>query len=385
MSCSFSHSRRLLAGLLCVLAFSLEALAAGTEPVYDFCAADFAGTEPVEGVCLTRVPEASEGVLRLGRRILRTGDVLTAEQLDRMEFEPAASREAIATIGYLPIYDSGVAEAAVVTISIRNRADQPPVAQDSTVETYKNLPNEGLLSVTDPEGRAMVYTLVRSPKRGDVVLREDGSFVYTPKHNKVGADSFTFTAQDPAGNVSREATVTVRIRKPTDSAQYTDTVGNSCRFAAEWMKNTGIFSGETITGQACFCPEEPVTRGQFLSMLMEVLELPVDRQAQETGFLDEAEPWLKPYLAAALRSGIIQGYPCQGGIEFRPQETITACDASQMIQNALDIAMPVAAMEDLNATFLEASETPLTRADVAVVLYEVNCHQKDAGLKKVFQ
>jgi VCBS repeat-containing protein len=43
------------------------------------------------------------------------------------------------------------------------------------------LPNEGKLKVTDPEGQAMTYTVLRQPKRGTVEIREDGSFVYTPK------------------------------------------------------------------------------------------------------------------------------------------------------------------------------------------------------------
>ena len=67
--------------------------------------------------------------------------------------------------------------------------------------------------------------------------RPDGSFIYTPKKNKVGVDSFTYTATDASGKVSREATVTIQILKPTDARQYTDTVGLDCRFEAEWLKN----------------------------------------------------------------------------------------------------------------------------------------------------
>ena len=65
------------------------------------------------------------------------------------------------------------------------------------METYKNLPNKGKLKVTEPEGEHMVFTVVRQPKRGQVVINEDGSFEYTPKKNKVGVDSFTYTATDP--------------------------------------------------------------------------------------------------------------------------------------------------------------------------------------------
>ena len=37
----------------------------------------------------------------------------------------------------------------------------------------------------------------------------------------MGVDSFVYTAADPAGKTSREATVTITILKPTEAAQYT--------------------------------------------------------------------------------------------------------------------------------------------------------------------
>ena len=147
----------------------------------------------------------------------------------------------------------------------------------------------------------MTYTLIRQPKRGTLELHEDGTFTYTPKKNKVGVDSFTYTATDPAGNISREATVTVRILKPSEAAQYTDPANADCRFEAEWLRSTGIFAGETVNGQLCFSPDESVSRGQFLAMLMEVLEMPVDHSVEQTGFLDESPLWLKPYVAAAVQ------------------------------------------------------------------------------------
>ncbi|MFR8332989.1 MAG: Ig-like domain-containing protein [Oscillospiraceae bacterium] len=48
-------------------------------------------------------------------------------------------------------------------------------------------------------------------------MGEDGAFTHTPKKNKVGKDSFSFTATDEAGAVSNEATVTIEILKPLDN------------------------------------------------------------------------------------------------------------------------------------------------------------------------
>ena len=52
-----------------------------------------------------------------------------------------------------------------------------------------------------------------------MVLGEDGAFTYTPKKNKVGTDSFSFTVTMSRA-VSNEATVTIEILKPLDNTTY---------------------------------------------------------------------------------------------------------------------------------------------------------------------
>ena len=203
----FSHRFfAFLLTLLLVFGISGGALAAevDSDSAYCFSQGDFTGEEPLVGICVMELPDAAAGTVLLGQRVVQPGDILTAEQLSSLTFSPVRTQEdAEAVVTYLPIYDSRVAPAATVCISIRGKEDKIPVAQDTTLETYKNLPNEGTLKVSDPEGQQLTFTLVRSPRRGEVALREDGTFLYTPKKNKVGVDSFTFTAADPAGNVSR--------------------------------------------------------------------------------------------------------------------------------------------------------------------------------------
>ena len=338
--------RRSMTGMLCALALVSSVSA-----------------QELTGVFITQVPQGN--ALRLGSRVIREGDVLTAAQLEGLTLRG----ETEAVIRYLPIREGVPEPEAELVISLGTRKNEPPAAEDGFMETYRDLPNEGLLCVSDPEGDVLTFTLKRQPRRGEVVLREDGSFLYTPKRNKVGTDSFTFTAADPAGNVSREATVTIRILKPSDEKQYADTASSNCRFEAEWLRSTGIFTGETVNGQFCFSPDESVSRGQFLAMLMQVLDMPVDRSVEETGFSDESPRWLKPYLAAALRSGIISGYPAEGGAEFRPEQAVSADEASLMVSRALNFAIPTAAMDDDS---LPLGMDPLTRADAARTLYQIS-------------
>ena len=379
------HKKWLSLGLavLCLCCLHTAAMAAEVESdsVYCFTAGDFSDQQ-LTGICVTDLPDCSAGTILLGQRVVRTGDILTADQLAQLTFHPLRTEtDAAVTVTYLPIYENKVDKETTLNICIRGRVNKAPVAEDSVLETYKNLANTGHLKAHDPEGDMLTYTLTRAPRRGEVVIGEDGSFTYTPKKNKVGTDSFVYTATDPEGNVSRQATVTIQILKPSDKPTYTDTLGEDCRFAAEWMKHTGIFTGENISGQLRFRPDQTVSRGEFVAMLVQSLEIPVDENATHTGFTDEVPTWLKPYLAAALRSGLTAGWP--GGSIFGSSKPITGAEAALLLQNALALPVSTLSSADTDRTELALTvlaengivlegESDLTRGQVAQTLYQVS-------------
>ena len=370
--------RKIASTLLALALLAVPVAAAEVESggVYCFSAGDFSD-ETLTGICVTGVPD--NGAVLLGDRVIRAGDILTAGQVEQMTFSPTATEvngEAVMT--YLPIYPDRVETARTMAIAVLGREDLSPVAEDSALETYKNLPVEGRLKASDPEEQSLTYTMTRQPRRGAVTIREDGSFTYEPKKNKVGIDSFTYTATDPAGHVSREATVIVTILKPSQAQQYTDTIGQSCRFAAEWMKNTGIFTAEQVSGANCFQPDKTVSRGEFLTMLVSALEL--DTADVETAALEDAPAWFRPYLAAAMRCGLTAGLE-----DGKTDDAITGAEAAVMIRNALDL--PPA--EDAVATLAEngftlTAEEPMTRACAAETLYRMTQLAKDAPGAQIF-
>ena len=388
--------------VICVVSMATAVQAAQVESgsVYCFTSEDFSQKEALAGVCITGLPEANAGTVMLDTRVICKGDILTAQQIEKLTFSPLRTetdKEAVVT--YLPIYDDRVEKPATMTISIRGKEDKAPTAKDFSLETYKNLPNNSRLQSKDPEGETLTYTIVRQPKRGTVQLQEDGSFTYTPKKNKVGVDSFTYTAADPAGNVSRKATVTIQILKPTDAKQYTDTVGADCRFAAEWMKNTGLFVGETVSGKACFFPEKAVSREEFLAMAVKALDIPTKEVSLE-GIPSDTPDWLKPYLAAAMRSGLTAGLPASETGSFEADQPITGAEAAVMLQNALDLSISQETLEILETDAAAKEEVPawaavsltamaeygidlsdtetLTRGDMAQVMYQVSHLAPDA-------
>lgn len=399
---------RILCGLLtlcCVFCLlgSVAAAEVDSDSVYCFSSQDFSSSEdPLMGICITDLPDAHTGTMMLGSRVLQEGDILTADQVAQMTFSPLATQtDKQAQITYLPIYSNRVERSTTTAISIRGKKDEAPVASDSAMETYKNIPNEGKLKVSDPEGKALTYTLVRGPKRGEVTLQQDGTFLYTPKKNKVGVDSFVYTATDPAGNVSRKATVTIQILKPKNRTQYTDTSGLDCRFEAEWLRNTGLFEGEKVNGMTCFFPDKTVSRGQFLAMLVQSLEIPVENAGSQ-GLPENTPKWLRPYMAAAIRSGLTAGLPETDS--FDADSPITGAEAAVMLQNALDLSVSQQvlssneeATQDIPAwaagalTVLQEHDVqmspnePMTRADAANVLYQASILAVSAPGTAVFK
>ena len=163
----------LLAAFCCLAGLPLSATAAEVESgsIYCFSPSDFSDAEDFSGICITALPES--GQVLLGSRALRPGDILTAQQLAQVTFAPQESQwDTTAQLEYLPIV-AGHAEAeAIMTLSIRGKEDKEPIAEDSALETYKNLELQGKLKVSDPEGQALTFTLTRQPRRGTVVIHE---------------------------------------------------------------------------------------------------------------------------------------------------------------------------------------------------------------------
>ncbi len=380
-----------------MLGIGAAAVEVDSDQVYCFSGQEFA-EETLAGICITQLPDPAAGTVLLGNRVLRPGDILTADQLAQMTFRPLRTEDDTqAVISYLPIFSDRVEKNTTMTIGIRGKEDKAPVAEDFAIETYKNLPIDGTLKANDPENQALTLTVVRGPKRGSVEVQPDGTFTYTPKKNKVGIDSFTYTATDPAGNVSRVATVTIQILKPTDARQYADTVGHSCRFAAEWMKNTGLFVGEQIGDNTCFYPDKAVSREEFLAMVVQVLNIPTEN-ANATQLPVTVPQWLKPYLAAAQRSGLTADWQT-----VSMAEPITGAEAAVILQNALDLTVSsevlqaVSQQADISSraaaclavmaeygVALEAS-APMTRAEVAETLYRISKLAPDAPGMAVFR
>ena len=381
---------------LCIMAACLlcaAALAADGETLYNaeycFSEADFQPDRynDLTGIFVTGVPDAQTAAVHLGSRIIRAGDVLPLEELGALRLTPATADSCNAVLCYPPICGTPLGERTQLTIRIQSGKNETPTAVAAELETYKNIPNDGTLQGKDPEDAALTFQLTEKPKRGTVQLNSDGTYVYTPDKNKVGEDSFSFTVTDDAGNVSQPAVVKIRILKPSDCMTFSDMDGSPDRFEAMWLCGSGMTSGRTVAGQPCFCPNEPVSRSDFLIMAMGLAGIAPEEELSVSGFLDaETMPvWKQSYLAAAMRRGLIRGEVTEEGLCFRPDDAITPTEAAVLLQALLRLPVPAAATaSDIPAwasgavsalqeagISLESSSPTLTRLQAARLFYKL--------------
>ena len=298
----------------------------------------------LNSITINTLPDPEAGTLVIGGQPLEVGSVVDSTALGGLRFQ-SSQNPAVTTTSFTftSSFSSGQdSRATTVTLYLLTEENQAPIARNMDLSTYKNIAITGYFDAVDGEGDLLTFELTSNPARGAVTMAEDGSsqFVYTPYENKTGSDSFTYVAVDPAGNISSEAKVTVRIEKPDTKVTYADLEGSSAHKAAIRLAEEGIYVGEYMDGQYFFEPDEPVSRAQFLTMAMAVSGLEPMEDVTLTGFADDSAipTWAKGSVSAALKAGTIQGSRDENGAPvFGADQTITLGEATVMLDRLLNI------------------------------------------------
>ncbi len=306
----------------------------------------------LQGIVIASLPDPDLGELRCGTRALLPGEAVMADEFDSIKFVPALKGTASAAFSFLPVFDTGTSvDKVTVDLKILARENRAPVAENMELKTYKNIAITQHFPAKDPDEDVLVYKLTSKPKRGEVEVLDGGTFIYTPYQNKTGNDSFTYVATDPYGNVSTEAKVKITIEKAQTKTAYADMNNHPAHYAAIRLAESGIFVGKQVGSQCFFEPDAPVSRGEFVAMVVALTGEESVTPVSKTGFADdEAIPvWVKPYAVSALRSGIIRGVTdSTGRIELRATQSISPAESAVMLNNALgmpDAYVPVFAYE----------------------------------------
>ena len=118
--------------------------------------------------------------------------------------------------------------------------NSPPEAVDSELATNLDTSIDGQLTGIDPDEDTLVFALDSGPANGSVVVNPDGSYSYTPTTGFLGLDSFSFTVEDPAGELS---TATVSISVDAYQPEFLTTAGG-----AEFSVNETTADSQTFAG-----------------------------------------------------------------------------------------------------------------------------------------
>lgn len=87
------------------------------------------------------------------------------------------------------------------------------------------------------------------------------------------------------------------------------------------------------TGNGNFSPDAPLTRGQFITLLLKTYEIKGD-ESFKNNFADAGNTYYTDYLATAKKLGISEGI---GNNLFAPEREITREDMFAMLYNTVAV------------------------------------------------
>lgn len=261
-----------------------------------------------------------------------------------------------------------------------------PIAQDQEIRVFRDIPYTGTLYAVDREGGGVSFAITAQPKRGTLELEGD-TFYYVA--DRLGTDSFSFTAEDAEGNISKPAQVKITIVRSRSGVAYSDMAEDAAYTAAVDLADRGVIIGTQVGKYRFFEPQRSVSRGEFTAMALSAVHLAPD-DITLTGFCDDESipSWAKGYAVSALRSGAIRGVGTEDGIAFCADDAITMNEAAAVLDRLLDItdvtfaeeetaaAWSAQAVADLRSVGIipsgsfsqEEMSRPLTRSEAAELL-----------------
>lgn len=335
---TLSVSAATLSPAIEVLSYKTDSVKAG---LYNcdviFTESDFLqylGLSEIKSITFSSVPPSEDGYLYVGNTVIKDGTKVNAEMLSYLRFR-AASSEIDSTEFTYSVgdgYSSAAHSCKIVFLSEINAS--PVIDTQSTPEqfrTYKNVPLYSTLTASDPEGDMLTFKIVKNAKKGsvEIVSENAGAFVYTPKKNHTGKDSFSYVVCDKYGNYSDVQTVNVKVEKNRSKTVFADMKDSPAHSEAITAVSSGIMNGVNVGNSLYFDPNSEITRAEMLAMIMESAKISVESGNVDV-FADSKEipDIYKDYVNTAVKLGIIKGSSENGKTVFRPNDAITRAEAA---------------------------------------------------------
>lgn len=324
----------------------------------------------VDVITITQAPPSTDGELRIGDTVITKGQTISAASLSLLSFVPSGSSSVQSSFRFRADNSGYDIACELYTLNFANSCPTLAYASEVSlsVSTHRNVSLYGNLSCYDPDADEVFIEIVRYPSSGVLTLvdKYSGDYVYTPKANFSGKDSFCYVARDKYGNYSASAEVNLEVTKPKTTVKFDDMSSSPYYNAALTMVEEGIMSGTQVGADTYFYPDREVTRGEFVVMMMHALGIEDVSESASTPFVDnDAIPvQMRGFIAAAYSLGYVNGSVTESGLCFEPNRNISRAEAAVILSNVLNVATPT-----VLPTFSDSADIP---AWAAPSLYSLN-------------
>ena len=314
------------------------------------------GVKKLNYITITKLPVFDEGVLTLGGSEILEGQTVSRENIQYIRLIPYPDRTGTIKFYFKNTNDTAQDSSIQCIVSVLESLHFSPSANAINITTQKNIPVFKSMSGTDPDDDAIYYKIVKGPKNGllEVLDSANGSFVYRPRNNFTGKDSFVYQIEDEYGNVSNTATAQIKVTKAASSVKFSDMNGHWAANSAIKAVAAGFIDADLQDPDLKFEPNTLMTRAAFAEMIMRAAKLDGNiSEVYKTGFADDSDIPLKykSYITKAYELGVIKGIPTETGLYFDPNSIITRAEAAVIVNNILKIPL----------ILIEAEGTGLTK------------------------
>ena len=343
------------------------------------------GLTDFERVKIITIPSSLEGTLTLAGRRVGEGQTVSRRNIASLSFMPASKSVTECRFTFAIDECAGGAEIECI-LKFTDKINYAPSTESKTdanlsVWTQMGVSVYGNMSARDPENDKLEFIIVAYPERGSISVldEENGEFRYTPATSYTGSDKFTYVVRDEWGNFSEPTEVSIRVAKRQSAAVYTDMLNSPEYNAALVMTGFGVMSGVTVGDQTHFKPNEEVTRAEFVAMALKCAGIRADSTLGASYFddNDEIPSALMGYVATAQRLGIINGSFDGKGLYFRPNDTVTQCEAAIILANLVGVEK-----EDESVSFSYGDSLPVWAKPSVYTMYSLGIFETGKEFEK---
>ena len=295
----------------------------------------------IDSIRITSLPDPADGELLFMGEAVKAGLVIENERISSLEFVPSGTHVIASSFGFC----EGESKYELYgEIHILEKANSSPTVRELSVGGYisafTDISYKGHLSGYDPDGDSIEYMIVKYPQNGIIIMNpRHGEYEYHPDPDFTGKDTFKYVIVDKYGAYSSAHTVAINVESVNDSEKYTDMDASISYAEAISLSRSGILGGREIGGRLMFLPDEKMTRGELISVIMTSCNIKLKETTVRTVFADDSEihPSIKPAVATAYELGFIDPVSENGKLYFKPNEYVTVAECASIINRILSI------------------------------------------------